>query len=146
MRASSSSILSSFMRAPPASTSSRPASLTASTAADVREPPRDPTTMRTRRLGCGTAEPAPDAAHDLRERERDAEDRQRRGEQHRGDGVDLRGNPELDLRVDVDRQRVVLADEEVRDDELVERQGEREERARDDRREQERHDDEAEAA
>ena len=43
-------------------------------------------------------------------------------------------DPELDLRVDVDRQRVVPADQEVRDDELVEREREGEERAGDDRR------------
>ena len=72
------------------------------------------------------------AAHESRQHERERDQEQRRREQQRGERVHLGRDPELHLRVDVDRQRVVAADQEQRDDELVEREREGEQRAGED--------------
>ena len=83
----------------------------------------------------------PRAAHEPGQHERERDQHQRRGEQQRRERVHLGRDPELHLRVDVDRQRVVAADQEQRDDELVEREREREQRAREDGRRDQRQDD-----
>ncbi len=69
------------------------------------------------------------------------EDQQRRDEHHRADRVDLGRHAELDLRVDVGRQRRLVADREPGDDELVDRERDADQRAgQDRRRDQRQHD------
>src|SRR6478609_4469448 len=70
-----------------------------------------------------------------------SEDRQGRYEDDGCDGVDLGRHAKLDRGVDVQRERRLWPDREERDDELVDRQGDAEQRAGQDRRRDEWQDD-----
>src|SRR5712691_9598058 len=86
------------------------------TASAASRPSRPPSGARAKDAGSKS----PSAPDRDRKHERYCDQRHRGAEQQRSERVHLGRDPELDLRVDVDRQRVTGADEEVGDDELVE--------------------------
>src|SRR5438876_6211143 len=84
------------------------------TASAGLRPSRPPSGARAK----GVGSQSPNAPDRRRKHEGRRDQRHRGGEQQRGERVHLGRDPELDLRVDVDRQRVAGGGQEGGDDEL----------------------------